>query len=251
MTTTALVALFTDFGSRGPYMGQMRAVIHDSAPGIPVVDLFSDAPRYDARAAAYLLAAYAPDMPRHSVLVCVVDPGVGSERPPMILEAGDRTFVGPGNGLFEIVARRAGKCRARSIEWRPDKLSASFHGRDLFAPVAAALARGDEVEAGEIADVDWRQPDWPDDLAQVIYVDPFGNAITGLRAALVEPGQVVGAGGQELQRARTFSEVKKGEAFWYENANGLLEIAVNQGSAAERLRLAPGSGIELLNGSGG
>ena len=87
-------------------MGQMRAALHEAAPNVPVIDLFADAPTFDMRAASYLLAAYSSDMGKGAILVCVVDPGVGGERPPMVLWAQNQVFVGPGNGLFEIVARR-------------------------------------------------------------------------------------------------------------------------------------------------
>jgi len=241
-----MIVLFTDFGIRGPYIGQMRAVLHLRAPGSPIVDLFADAPAYDARAASYLLAAYAAEFPRDTVFLCVVDPGVGGDRPAMVLQADGRVFVGPGNGLFEIIARRAVGMAAQAITWRPERLSASFHGRDLFAPVAAAFARGDAVAMAAIPDGDWRQPDWPDDLAQVIYLDDFGNAITGLRAAGLKPGQEISLKGRVLARARTFSDMPVGQPFWYENANGLVEIAVNQGSAAQQLDLALGSAVELI-----
>ncbi|MFP6749776.1 MAG: SAM-dependent chlorinase/fluorinase [Alphaproteobacteria bacterium] len=241
-----LLVLFTDFGARGPYMGQMRAALLQNAPGVPIITLFADAPAYDVRAAAYLLAAYAPDMGEGAVFVCVVDPGVGGDRPPMVLRAGGQTFVGPGNGLFEIIARRAELFEARRIVWQPGRLSPSFHGRDLFAPMAAALARGDEAEAVAMDDGEWRRRDWPDDLAQVIYLDHFGNAITGLRAAMLRPGQVLSAGEACLSQARTFSGVPIGQAFWYENANGLVEFAVNQGSAARQLQLEPGAEIGIL-----
>ncbi len=227
-------------------MGQMHAALHQYAPGVRVIDLFADAPVYDARAAAYLLAAYAPDMGAGAVFVCVVDPGVGGARPPMVLWAHDRIFVGPGNGLFEIIARRAERYEARRIVWRPGKLSPSFHGRDLFAPIAAALAVGEAVETVALGDAEWRRHDWPDDLDQVIYLDHFGNAITGLRAASVDAGQVFSIGGERLSRARTFSDVPVGQAFWYENANGLVEFAVNQGSAAQQLRLEPGTETGFL-----
>lgn len=241
-----MIVLFTDFGARGPYMGQMRAVLHHGAPGSQIIDLFADAPIYDARAASYLLAAYAPGFPKDTVFVCVVDPGVGGERPPMVLQADGRCFVGPGNGLFEIVARQAAEIEAQAITWRPEHLSTSFHGRDLFAPVAAAHARGDAVAMAAIPDGDWRQPGWPDDLAQVIYLDHFGNAITGLRAAGLNAGQAVRLDGRDLARARTFGAVPVGQAFWYENANGLVEIAVNQGNAAQRFGLTVGSAVELV-----
>ena len=97
-----------------------------------------------------------------------------------------------------------------------------------------------------IDDGGWRQPDWPDDLAQVIYLDHFGNAMTGLRAASLKPGQKIRVNAEMLTQARTFGDLPLGQAFWYENANGLAEIAVNQGSAARQLNLALGSAVELL-----
>ena len=246
MTNAPMLVLFTDFGLRGPYMGQMRAVLHQGAPGVPVVDLLADAPSFDIRAAAYLLAAYAPDFPPGSVFLCVVDPGVGGPRPAMVLRAGGQIFVGPGNGLFEIVARRARTYMAECITWRPERLSASFHGRDLFAPAAAAIAQGAAVATAALEDHDWRQPDWPDDLAQVIYLDYYGNAITGLLAANLPAGQRIGVAGQVLHQSRTFGDVSVGQAFWYENANGLVEIAVNQGRAARQLGLEIGGVVELI-----
>ena len=245
MTMIPCLALFTDFGLTGPYMGQMRAALHEAAPKVPVIDLFADAPVFDMRAASYLLAAYSSDMGKGAIFVCVVDPGVGGERPPMILWAQNQVFVGPGNGLFEIVARRVRTYKASRITWRPDHLSASFHGRDLFAPVAGAMARGDTVDFSPLGDQDWRRPGWPDDLAEVIYVDHYGNVITGLRASKISTNQTLRAGGVQLSRAQTFGDVSVGEVFWYENANGLVEVSVNQGSAAEDLNLYPGKRITV------
>jgi len=137
-----LIALFTDFGLTGPYTGQMKAVLQRDAPGTPVVDLFADAPSARPQPAAYLLAAYAAWFPPGTVFLCVVDPGVGGARAPLIIEADRHWYVGPDNGLFEVVLRRAAKARVWHITFKPASLSASFHGRDLFAPVAARLARG-------------------------------------------------------------------------------------------------------------
>ncbi len=246
MTSAPMLVLFTDFGLAGPYMGQMRAALHRDAPGLVIVDLFADAPSFDIRAAAYLLAAYAPDFPAGAVFVCVVDPGVGGGRPAMVLRAGGQIFVGPGNGLFEIIACRAPSFTAERITWRPERLSASFHGRDLFAPAAAAMARGDAVATEALEDNDWRQPDWPDDLGQVIYLDHYGNAMTGLRADRLAPGQRIAIAGHELQQSRTFGDVTPGQVFWYENANGLVEIAVNQGSAVRQMGLDIGGIVELI-----
>src|SRR5580704_2483097 len=166
-----MIALFTDFGLQGPYTGQMKAVLHQMAPSIPAIDLFAAAPVGNPKASAYLLAAYAEWFAAGTVFLSVVDPGVGGERPVIILEADGRWYVGPGNGLFELVQRRAAKTRRFDIAFAPERLSASFHGRDLFAPVAAMLARGDEPPGRPRNDDADRRPEWPDDLAEIVYVD--------------------------------------------------------------------------------
>lgn len=239
----AMIVLFTDFGLEGPYVGQMKAVLAREAPGVPVIDLFADAPRFAPKASAYLLAAYADEFPEGTVFLAVVDPGVGTySRVPVVVEADGRRFVGPGNGLFNVVGQRARHVCAQTITWQPARLSSSFHGRDLFAPVAARIARGEQVTGTALTD--WIEP-WPDELAEVIYVDHFGNAMTGVRAARVA-GDTVEVNGHRLRRARTFGEVRPGEAFWYENANGLLEIAVNQGRADAVLGIGIGTPIRLV-----
>ena len=228
-----MILLFTDFGLEGPYVGQMKAAMLRAAPGVPQVDLMADAPAFDARASAYLLAALAPAFPSDSVFLAVVDPGVGGDRRALVVAADGRLFVGPDNGLLAVVAGRAQSASAWRITWKPERLSASFHGRDLFAPVAARLARG-EAPPGDPLDPDQLVgADWPGDLAEIVYLDRFGNAMTGLRAASLPADAVLKAGGQSLRRAGTFSEVAPGAAFWYENANGLAEIAANQARADE------------------
>jgi S-adenosylmethionine hydrolase len=102
-----MILLFTDFGYEGLYVGQMKAVLARDAPNVPVIDLMHDAPAHDPRSAAYLLAALVPEMPEGAVCLAVVDPGVGSDRTPLVVNADGRWFVGPDNGLFEIVQRRA------------------------------------------------------------------------------------------------------------------------------------------------
>ena len=246
-----MIVLFTDFGPGGPYTGQMKAVLAREAPGVPVVDLADDLPACDPEPSAYLLAAFAPAFPPGAVFVCVVDPGVGSERAPVAVSAGGRWYVGPDNGLLAIVARRAGDARWFAIDWRPSALSASFHGRDLFAPVAARLARGEEVP-GTPLDAGPVGADWPDDRAAIVYIDPYGNAMTGIRAARLAEDAVVVVGGRRLGRLRTFSDAARGAAFWYENANGLAEVAVNRGRADRVLGLGVGTPvrIEAAGGAG-
>ncbi|HTZ37483.1 MAG TPA: SAM-dependent chlorinase/fluorinase, partial [Stellaceae bacterium] len=140
-----MIALFTDFGLAGPYTGQMLAVLHRLAPEVPAISLFADAPAARPKPAAYLLAAYGAWFPDGTVLLCVVDPGVGSARRAVVVEADGRVYVGPDNGLFDIVMRRSPEARLSEIVWQPASLSTSFPGRDLFAPVAARLAAGEQV----------------------------------------------------------------------------------------------------------
>jgi len=236
-----LVALFTDFGWRGPYLGQMKAVLAQAVPGASVIDLFADAPQFDPRAGAYLLAGYAPELPVGTVFVCVVDPGVGTARAALVLEVDGRWFVGPDNGLLEAAAARGRSVRRWRITWRPERLSASFHGRDLFAPVGAMLARGEAVPGVLQTEI---PPRWPTDLPEVVYIDHYGNAVTGTRAVAVEGVEMLRIAGQAVPRGRTFGEVPQGAAFWYESSSGLVEFAVNRGRADEVLGLGIGTAFE-------
>ncbi|MBM3487760.1 MAG: SAM-dependent chlorinase/fluorinase [Alphaproteobacteria bacterium] len=245
-----MIVLFTDFSPTGPYVGQMKAVLAARAAGVPVIDLMHDAPACDPRRAAYLLAALAPEFPDDAVFVAVVDPGVGTDRPAVVVAADGRRFVGPGNGLLAIVARRAGRRAAWRITYRPERLSASFHGRDLFAPVAAMLARGDAPPGEPIDPAAIAMPGWPDDLAEIIHVDGFGNAMTGFRADRLVPDAAVTVSGRRLPRRRTFGEAAAGEAFWYENANGLVEIAVNRGRADRVLGIGIGTTLAIEDARG-
>src|SRR3546814_4875745 len=115
------ILLFTDFGLAGPYVGQVKAVLAEAAPDAPVIDLMHDAPAHAPRPSAYLLAALASDMPADAVCLAVVDPGVGSDRPAVVLAADGRWFVGPGNGLFEPLRRRTRRVRRWRIAWAPGR----------------------------------------------------------------------------------------------------------------------------------
>jgi S-adenosyl-L-methionine hydrolase (adenosine-forming) len=250
-----MIVLFTDFGLGGPYIGQVKAVLLNAAPAVPVIDLMADAPAHDPMASAYLLAALVEEFPPGTIFLAVVDPGVGGERRPAVAEIEGRWYVGPDNGLFEPLLRRARHARGWEIVWRPDRLSPSFHGRDLFAPTAARLALGGrpwdkplrrespwaEAHALELL----RRPAWPDELARIVYIDHFGNATTGIRASTLGADATLEVAARRLSRARTFGDVPPGAAFWYENANGLAEVAVNQGRADRALGLAIGSPVAV------
>jgi hypothetical protein len=159
-------------------------------------------------------------------------------RQPVVCRARQRLVrVGPG---------RARQTQSWDIDWKPEHLSASFHGRDLFAPVAAMLARGEPPPRRPRKDRADCREDWPDDLSEIVYVDRFGNAMTGLRAAMLPRHARLAAAGRVLERARTFGDQQPGSAFWYENSNGLAEIAVNQGRADRELGLSIGAQVDIV-----
>lgn len=240
----ALIASFTDFGPAGPYQGQMDAVLASQAPNTPHITLMTDAPVFDAQAAGLLLSSLSQYMPPNTLFLTVVDPGVGGNRRPLILQTERNLFVGPDNGLFVPVVRRYRDAEIATIEWRPEKLSESFHGRDLFAPVAAKLAAGEAVEQSPLEIEEMVGSASPFDRNRIIYLDHFGNAITGLEGDDIEDDAIITINGKSLRYARTFSEVPVGESFWYRNSMGLVECAVNCGSAASSLGLELGMALQ-------
>jgi len=234
------ILLFTDFGADDLYVGQVEAMLDRYAPGVRVIDLLHEAPPFAVRASAHLLAALAQGLPRGHVFLGVVDPGVGSDRGAVVLRTDGRWFVGPDNGLFSVVAARAASRSVWRITGHPPGVSASFHGRDVFAPMAAAVATDDFPNESVAPAADLAVRFGGDDLAELIYVDHYGNCFTGLRARGVPETNRLAVGGREVPHARVFAEVPAGTAFWYENSSGLVEVAVNRGSAAAELGLAVG-----------
>jgi hypothetical protein len=236
------ICLFTDFGYAGPYVGQMVAAIRQANSARAVIHLMHDAPRMRPDLAAYLLPAVVAPLPAATILVAVVDPGVGGPRRAVIVETDRLVAVGPDNGLL---SRLPGIRRAFEVHWRPQGLSASFHGRDLFAPVAAALANGAPVERTAVAIDSLVGHDWPEQRAEVVYIDGYGNLMLGVPSEKMRENSVLRVSGRVIGQARTFSDVAPGEVFWYRNSQGLVEIAANQASAATLLSLATGDRILL------
>ena len=235
--------LFTDFGTTDIYVGQVKSVLHRLAPGATVIDLAHDLQAFNIRAAAHLLDALKDRFEEGSVFMCVVDPGVGGTRRPVVMQAAGRHFVGPDNGLLSVVAARAAEKRYWRVVWRPAELSDSFHGRDLFAPIAAHIAAGtlrsDEIQASTALEVDFGE----DDLQQIIYVDHYGNACTGIRSVHAGDNKILLAKGRRIGRARVFGDVPPRNLLWYVNSFGLVEIALNGGDAARTLGLQVGDSI--------
>ena len=238
-----MIILFTDFGGNDLYVGQVKAALARHAPAQTVIDLLHGAPDCDVSASAHLLAALYRQFAPGSVFFTVVDPGVGGARDAVVMMADGYYFVGPDNGLLAVVAARAETTRTWRITWRPEKLSNSFHGRDLFAPIAAWIAAGqfpaDKLEQTNALAVQASG----EDLARIIYIDHYGNCLTGLRAASLPDASSLSVASETVCRARTFSEAGPGAVFWYENSLGLVEIAVNRGSAAQRLGLHIGDEV--------
>jgi len=132
-----MIVLITDFGLEGSYIGQMTGRLYAKVAGIPVINLFADAPSFNIKAASYLIAAYSKEFPENTIFLCVIDPGVGSDKYFPVVEADGKYFVGPGNLLFSVVkAHNKKSYKQYKIGWRPSQLSNTFHGRDLYAPVA-------------------------------------------------------------------------------------------------------------------
>lgn len=244
-TGIARIALVTDFGP-GIYVGQVRARLSALVPTLPVIDLVQDLPPFRAELAAYLLPALVRDMPRGTLYLCVVDPGVGGERSGLLVEADGDWFVGPDNGLLSRIVHRGLDVRVFRIGWQPQGLSASFHGRDWFAPAAARLWLGEPLHLKALDPQALVGAHWSEELTAVVYGDHYGNLMCGLRASVLPTSGGIVAAGRPLGRARTFCEVAMGEPFWYENSLGLVEIAVNQGRADQLLGLGPGDSIEVL-----
>jgi S-adenosyl-L-methionine hydrolase (adenosine-forming) len=265
------ITFLSDYGNDDEFAGVCRAVIARIAPDARVIDLTHGIARHAVAQGALVLARALPYAPA-GVHMAVVDPGVGGDRRAVAIAVADegRILVGPDNGLLTPAAQRlGGASEAVDISLsrhRLDPLSATFHGRDIFAPVAARLALGDALEEvgtpvdpATLAASPLPEPVFDGDgvVAHVVGVDTFGNAAldlehedlprTGLR--LGHPVRV-GAAGEVVRAAfaRTFAEVAAGELLLYENSYRALELAVNRGSAAERLGLEAGSEVRLEAG---
>jgi S-adenosylmethionine hydrolase len=252
-----LISLLTDFGCRDWYVGAMKAVLASLAPGVPIVDLSHGVPAHGVAAGAFVLERNRAHFPDGTVHLCVVDPGVGSARAAVALRADGQYFVGPDNGLFGTLASAED---LEVVELDPLGVtegtpSTTFHGRDLFAPAAARLARG-EALAGLGPSAEGLEPvvPWWREIegglsAPILWVDHFGNCITGLpRSALDRMGfaPVVEVGGRSLLGLQeTFSDVPRGEPLAYVGSSDTLEIAVREGHGARSLGVGVGDEVRV------
>ena len=245
-----VITLTTDFGYQDGYVAAMKGVILTICPRATLVDVSHDVRPQAIRQAAYLLSTVVPYFPPGTVHLVVVDPGVGTGRRAIAVETGRAVYVAPDNGVLDLAL--AGDEARSAVEltegrYRLPEVSATFHGRDLFAPAAAHLACGRSLaEMGPalpLADLQAlpaiRQP-------ALLHVDRFGNLITSYRVPAGQARLAVTVGGVRLAGlARTFADVEPGELLAYVGSSGYLEIAMREGSAAQALGIGAGAPVEV------
>lgn len=254
-----IVTLLSDFGSNSPYPAQMKAVVAAACDAV-LIDITHDVPRHDIRTGAYLLAAVAPTTPAGTVHLAVVDPGVGTARRPLVVASGGQFFVGPDNGLLLPAARRLGLPRVYEILTSGGdggRMSATFHGRDLFAPIAARLAAGAPPQSLACAsavfvnlELGGARSNGAGWAGHVIYVDAFGNLVTTIASSALraDGGPVRVIVGRKRSVAavhRTYGDVASDRVVVVPGSDGLLEVAVREGSAAEHFKAAPGAVVRI------
>jgi len=268
---SSVIALLTDFGTADPYVGIMKGVIATRC-NAAFIDITHEVGPQNVLGGAYLLQVTYRYFPKNSVFLCVVDPGVGTSRRPIALHTSHGLYVGPDNGLFSAILAEQTILDVVEIQM-PEHSSATFHGRDVFAPAAAELACGSalsnlgpSIDPNRLARLDWRPVNMlEDDKLEgiILHVDHFGNAISsigpcrwaGTRLEITLPSQimrvdpaqvVVHVGEHRLQGIhRTYGNTPPKSALALISSDGQIEIAVNQGSAAAQLQIAPGDRVLL------
>jgi S-adenosyl-L-methionine hydrolase (adenosine-forming) len=247
----AIITLTTDFGLRDGYVGAMKGVIARTTTGVTLVDIAHDIPRGDIAHAAWVVATATPEFPHGTIHLVVIDPGVGGNRREVIVKVSGQWYVGPDNGIFAYVADRS--CDAWSIEaaaFRAKRVSKTFHGRDVFAPATAALARGvDVTTAGPMVRLAGALP-WgarEKGSGRVVHIDQYGNLVTDLPPS--EAGDSVVIAGYTLPIVGTYEDVAPGELLAYVGSARTIEIAVRDGRADARLDVPRGTPILPAGGA--
>jgi len=257
---TNLVALFTDFGPSDPYVAQLKGSIKTIAPSAELLDLSHSNAAFDISTASYLLSKSTRTLPPGSIIIAVVDPGVGSGRAGLAVrtQAG-RIYLAPDNGILTEVLAREGLADARTLPIATESISSTFHARDLFGPAAARLVNSESFDSlGAKAEKILRLPRntatvMPNQAkGQVLYIDHYGNILTnipGSELAKLKVGQLltVTIKGKSLSLPflRTYAEAPADRPFALINSDGEFEIAINQGNAARELGIKVGDPVIL------
>jgi S-adenosylmethionine hydrolase len=255
------ITLTTDFGLIDGFAGTLKAVIARISPKTTTIDLSHNIPPGDIHAAGFTLLTSSPYCPPNTIHVAVVDPGVGSQRAALVIKTKDALYIGPDNGLLTLAIGNQPMLECRRIENRQlclPQVSATFHGRDIFAPVAAHLAKGVPLSR-----VGSHHPNpvllsWPTPLqtakcwtGEILHIDHFGNAITNLPAQLAKPGTQIRL---RQKRSRSipllscYNSVPANHPVAVPGSSGFIEIAINQGSAAQQLQLTRTTPVHLYSG---
>ncbi len=250
-----VIALLTDFGNKDWFVGTMKAVILRINPNVNIIDITHDIPPQDTRQAGFVLWNAYKYFPDKTIFVCVVDPGVGSERKIIAVETQKYIFIASDTGLLDFVLSEVDVLRAVYVENRNyflEDISMTFHGRDIFAPVSAYISRGvDLSELGSVADLKYLRKMFVDVLStdkyegEVVYIDRFGNLITNLKRIKEFDGKVRIKDLIIEKMSRNYSEVKLGQAVALINSSGLVEIGIRNGNASEVLGVKCGEKVFL------
>lgn len=258
----APVVLLTDFGLQDPYVGQMKGALLTHAPGAVMVDLCHQVRPFDVLQASFFLESSRRHFPDGAVFVCVVDPGVGGDRRIVLLEKFGQFFLAPDNGLLSLTLSKGAPSRVRDVTpaWRRDA-SATFHGRDIFAPLAARLllgeapaALGQETSPHGLARLPGIEPEIDGDTLHgaVLHVDRFGNCILNLDTARFETRffkthapELSAPSSLPVHPSATYERLPGDALGVIKGSQGFLELAMNRRSAAEHLKLQPGSPLSF------
>ena len=249
-----VLTLTTDFGTRDHYVGAMKGAVMSVAPQVRVFDISHEIPSFDVAEGAFAIAQSFPHYPDGTVHVVVVDPGVGSARRPVAVAAGGHWFVAPDNGVLSQVLEAAGRFEAREVDLRHGlpRMSATFHGRDLFAPVGARVAIGlpfDEIGPEATALVRMDPAAASDGCGRVLHVDRFGNLVTSFRASDLPEGASLALGDRTVREsARAYASMPAGRLFLIVGSSGYVEVSMNRGSAADALGVRAGEAVTLVGG---
>lgn len=256
------IGLLTDFGMADPYVGQMKAVLAKKAPTCKIIDISHDVTPFNVAQAGFFLAASYVHFPSDAVILAVVDPGVGTNRRIVGLQLDERILIAPDNGLLALALSTTWAETVRVFDLSrameaPKRVSHTFHGRDVFAPLAAWIALGgdvaglgSELDPSELVTRCWSAPDIlrGHATAHVLHIDRFGNCVLNLEAgSLGEPAnlRLATPANVPLAYVTTYAEMPEGMPGLLEGSQGFLEIAVNQRSAAKQLGLSMGDEITL------
>jgi len=257
-----MITLTSDFGLKDPYVAEMKAIILNMCPSAVIVDITHEIEKFNIRMGAYVLASAVPYFPEGSIHVAVVDPGVGSQRRPILIQTRQGFFIGPDNGILVLAAKKQGIMHIHELKnprFMLPKVSNTFHGRDVFAPAAAHLMNGVKPEEfgpeiREAVQPDFSIVTWRNGglVGEVLHIDGFGNIITNINEKEVAQSHVKAAVNVDLaghklklKLCQAYGETKPHTPLALIGSHSFLEISINQGNAAKKFKTKAGDRITV------